>query len=269
MQSRRPHVSTRRKEKFVQSALQPVDELRNRTTRSLKPSYQPSGRFLLEDLPQTGMKKRANVLIAKAITTVYRRMLFLVYPLKSRTIPHFRSTLAMKFSVLTSGDIDAYRRFRPNTPLAELHARFARHDRCFASWYQGEIVDAGWVAANSVYVPYLERFLLLEPGDLCHYDSYTNPAFRGRGLFMARNSFTAECNQSEGFLRSIALVAVENRASWRVLLKSGLETRGLYTYLRLGPVRHHWSTGVDGEELPRLGRVRRIGNASTFAEQRA
>lgn len=69
---------------------------------------------------------------------------------------------------------------------------------------------------------------------------------------MARNAYVARCNQSEGFVRSVALVALENRASWKVLTRSGLETRGEYTYLRLGPLSRYQQHSDCGEELPPL-----------------
>ncbi|MBC7790581.1 MAG: hypothetical protein H7Z74_11595 [Anaerolineae bacterium] len=220
--------------------------------------------LLVEYRPRTPLKSQANVWLAKTVTTFYRRMLFLVYPLQRRQIPTFRTTLSLDFSVLTT-ELKEYHEFRPDTPVAEIRDRMDRGDRCFASWHGGRIVDAGWVATGAVRVRYLERHMLLSHGDIYHYDSFTLPEFRGRGPFMARNSYVARCNQSEGFVRSVALVALENRASWRVLNRAGLETRGSYSYLRLGPFSRYEQHSDCGEELPPLVRA----NAMLFPERLA
>ena len=224
-----------------------------------------AGRPLVELRPRTQLRKHASVWASKAVTTVYRRMLFLVYPLQNKLVPSFRSTLALEFRALTD-ELEEYHQFRPDTPPSEVRDRLARGDRCFASWHGGRIVDAGWVATGAVYVPYLQRTMLLDHGDIYHYDSHTSPEFRGRGPFMARNSYVARCNQSEGFARSVALVALENRASWKVLTRSGLQTRGLYTYLRLGPFSRYRQNSDCGEQLPPLISVKSVLVPESLAE---
>jgi len=170
----------------------------------------------------------------KILTTFYRRMILFVYPL-DKEIPVLRSRLSVNFTILTERDLDAYHRFRPDQSRKEIRTRLDSGDRCFVCWYEDRIVDAGWVATGRVYIPYLRQHLVLGPKDIYNYDAYTLPAYRGLGIYMARNSYVARYNQKEGYSRSIAMVAVENRAPRVILQRSGLRPIGLYSCLRFGP----------------------------------
>jgi hypothetical protein len=179
-------------------------------------------------------------------------MLFLAYQLEGVRIPAYNPVVETTFGTLSPSDIGAYLALRPDTRKSEVERRLARGDRCFVSWADGRIVDVCWSATGSVYVPYLARFLHVPDGDIYSYDSYTLPAYRGRGLYMARNSYTARTNQAEGFRRSIALVAFENYSAWLILSRSGLRTLGAYHYLRLPARGIYWTTLEPGESLPLL-----------------
>jgi hypothetical protein len=191
-------------------------------------------------------------LAARALTTVYRRAFFLTYSLVGRRIPSYRSGLEVDFGLLVPDDVERYRRFRPSTTSDDVARRFGQGHRCYVAQRRGEIIDACWAASGIVAVPYLHRSLKLHEGDLYFYDSYTRPEFRGRGLYMARNAFTAgECGR-EGFTRLVALVAAEKYAVWQILTRSGLQTSGRYDLVRLGPWRWYRTLAVDGEILPPL-----------------
>jgi RimJ/RimL family protein N-acetyltransferase len=187
----------------------------------------------------------------KVLTTFYRRVILVVHLLDD-TIPVLRSRLPVVITILTETNINAYHRFRPEQSLQEIQARLARGDRCFACWYENRIIDAGWVATGRVHIPYLRRDLILDPRDIYNYDSYTLPAYRGRGLYMARNAYIARYNWQEGFSRSVAVVAVENKALLAILLKSGLKPIGLYSCMRFGPWQRGWQQPWGEEALPLL-----------------
>jgi hypothetical protein len=219
---------------------------------TLASRHRPTGRLRFSDGSKRSAKGAAREFGARALTTFYRRMLFLAYQLEGIRIPKYNPIVETTFATLEPSDIDAYLELRPDTARSVIERRLARGDRCFVSWSRGKIVDACWTASGSVYVPYLARFLQVPDGDIYSYDSYTLPAFRGRGLYMARNSFTAQANQAEGFRRSIALVAFENYSAWLILSRSGLRTLGAYHCLRF-PIRaKYWQTAEPGESLPLL-----------------
>ena len=190
----------------------------------------------------------------KILTTFYRRMILFVYPL-DKEIPVLRSRLSVNFTILTERDLDAYHRFRPDQSRKEIRTRLDSGDRCFVCWYEDRIVDAGWVATGRVYIPYLRQHLVLGPKDIYNYDAYTLPAYRGLGIYMARNSYVARYNQKEGYSRSIAMVAVENRAPKVILQRSGLRPIGLYNCLRFGPWQWEWQQQWGQEALLGLSKT--------------
>jgi len=176
----------------------------------------------------------------------------MAYPLDGVRIPVYNAAIDVTFGMLQPNDIDAYLRFRRNTQRSTVEQRMLHGDRCYVTWYQKEIVDACWTATGMIYVPYIKRYLRIPPGDVYSFDSYTAPEFRGRGIYMARNSYTARLHQSQGLSRSIALVAFENYSAWLILTRSGLETLGAYHYLRTPLMGIYWNTLEPGQTLPEL-----------------
>ena len=189
-------------------------------------------------------------------------MLFMSYSLDGVQIPVYESALDVRFGKLGTDDIEDYLRFRRGSDRREIEQRFAKGDRCFVSWHRDSIVDACWTATGSHFIPYLNRWLEIPEGDIYSYDSFTSPEHRGRGIYMARNSFTARENQAEGFKRSIALVAFENYAAWLILTRSGLSTLGAYHFVRTPAGGVYWRTVERGETLPRIVAPRAPGRSS-------
>jgi len=209
-----------------------------------------TGRLRFSDRPRK--RSRARTLGARVLTTVYRRMLFLTYPLDEHDIPLYTARVEATYRVLDPGDVDEYLKFRPEAPRKEIMARITSGHRCFASFVDGRMVDGCWMATNYAYVPYMHRYLPLAPRDIYSYDSFTLPEYRAQGIYMARNSFTARSNRDEGFARSVSLVAFENYGTWLILTRSGLKTKGMYAYVRLpfGGIYSH--RGIGGEILQPL-----------------
>ena len=199
-------------------------------------------------------RKKIDVIFMKILTTFYRRMILFVYPLDG-TIPVLEPRLSVNITILTEQDMNAYHKYRPDQSKKEFRARLARGDRCFAYWYKDRIVDAGWVATGRVYIPYLQRQLILAPRDICNYDAYTLPDYRGLGLYMARNSYIARYNQKEGYSRSVALVAPENKAPKIILQRSSIRPIGLYSCLRFGPWQLQWQQPWGEESLLSLSKT--------------
>lgn len=215
-------------------------------------SFRPSGRFRFIADSERGWSGSISPLVAKAVTTIYRRVFFLAYPLIGSSVPQYLPTIDVEFGLLRPDDAESYRRFRRSAAAAEVARRLAWGHRCYVAWQHGEIVDACWAAAGCVEVPYLRGFLDLPEGDLYFYDSYTHPSFRGRGVYMARNAFAASECKREGLARLVALVAAEKYAVWQILTRSGLKTIGRYDLLRVGPWNWYRTLAIEGEILPRL-----------------
>jgi hypothetical protein len=241
------------------------------TAQKLSSEHRPTGILRFRVGSKASLSNMSRDLGARMVTTLYRRMLFLAYPLTDPSIPVYRASIDVRFAQLGAADIAAYLRFRPDSDWRTIESRMARGDRCFAAWIKDEIVDACWMATGSVFVPYLGRRLQMEKRDIYSYDSYTLPKYRAHGVYMARNSYTARMNQSEGFTRSIALVAVENYTAWLVLTRSGLRTLGAYHYVRIPGAGIRWKTTEPGCDIPdllpaQLGRERQTQSLGAMTQ---
>ena len=228
--------------------------------------HRPTGRLRFSDGSKSSLRGTARELGARVLTTAYRRMLFMSYSLAGIRIPVYNAGVDVSFSVLEPKNVDAYLSFRPASHRRDIEKRMVHGDRCFVSWHDGAIVDACWTATGTVYVPYLRRYLQIPEGDVYSYDSFTVPSHRGRGIYMARNSFTARAHQAEGLKRSIALVAFENYAAWLILSRSGLRTLGAYHYLRTPVKGIYWETTEPGHVLAEMtsGRARNAAMATAI-----
>ena len=223
--------------------------------------HRPTGALRFSDGSRSTLKGSFRELGARALTFAYRRMLFMSYSLDRVRIPVYNPSIDVIFDTLRPNDIEAYLRFRQGAERSTIEKRLMHGDRCFVSWYGKEIIDACWTATGMIHVPYLRKYLRIPPGNVYSFDSYTSPEFRGRGVYMARNSYTARAHQSEGLTRSIALVAYENYSAWLILTRSGLKTLGAYHYLRTPVTGLYWETIEPGHELPVLVGERARGAA--------
>lgn len=209
------------------------------------------GWLRFDDRARLPAAARAQQLAARALTTCYRRAFFLTYaPKDVGGVPAFRCALRVEFGGVSEHDAAAYHAFRPQTSADEVRRRLRRGDRCFAAWQGDAITAAGWAATGVVEVPYLEARLALAPTDVYHYDLYTAPGARGRGLLLAVTAYAVDWHRRAGFRRSVGVVAPENVLSWSAFHAAGVVPRGTYTYLRLGPLRRHWRHSADGTPLP-------------------
>jgi len=202
---------------------------------------------------QIGAQRQRVVplLAMKALTTFYRRMILMVRSLDA-PLPAFSSQLPVTFERLSEKDVSAYQKFRPEHGLTWLQRCLARGDSCFAAYHEGHIVHAVQVATQHVYVPYLSRGLILQPGDVYSYDSFTAPAYRRYGLAAARAVYVMRHYQCEGYQRMVCLIALENAAGRHVMQKLGYHALGLYSYLHLHPWQWYWQQAWNMEPLLRL-----------------
>ena len=145
--------------------------------------------------------------------------------------------LPVTIDLLRELDVPDYLRLRPGADVAEILGRLQRGLRCFIARYEGRIVHAGWVTTSHARVDYLDVEMPLAPGDAYQFESFTAPAFRGRGIAAARVSAMADHLARDGQRRLIACVLPENTAALRVLEKAGYRAVGRIGALRCGPWR--------------------------------
>jgi hypothetical protein len=207
---------------------------------------------VIEQGPLDVCRDWLRLLAMKTVTTFYRRMVLVVRPIDP--IPDLQPRLPVILRVLSKEDIPAYRIFQPNQSVKEIDERFERGDCCFAAFHEGRIVTAGWVTTNRIYVPYLRRDLILLPGDIYVYNYYTLPEYRGNNVGVVNGLFIRRYYKKEGYSRSVALIAAENRAGSGLVKSAGYRSVGLYACLRLGFWQWDWQRTWTDEPLPALGK---------------
>ena len=109
--------------------------------------------------------------------------------------------------------------------------------RCFVARHEGRIVHAGWVTGADAWIDYLGCAMPLATGDAYQFGSFTDPAFRGRGIAAARVAAMARALRAEGYRRLVACVLPENADAWRPLERVRYRVAGRISVVRLGPWR--------------------------------
>jgi GNAT superfamily N-acetyltransferase len=203
------------------------------------------------------MAKKIRILLMKMITTFYRRALVVARPLDP-TIPEPNPRLPIVITLLRGEDLPAYFQHRPDQHLDVIRRRFAQGDECFAAWHEGRIVHTGWVTTKQKYESYLRCTLIFQPGDIFLYDHYTEPSHRNQGLARARDVHVLHHYLEEGFQRSIAIVAIENKAAFRPFKAVGYRSIGMFKCLRLGIWQWTWEEKWGGDPLPSFDENRHV-----------
>lgn len=172
----------------------------------------------------------------RVATTCYRRVDVYVRSLDGA--PEKNSAPPCEVRLLQQEDLPAYYAMRPRRPRREPHERWLAGDSCMAVFHEGRIVHAGWIATSRVYIPYLDRELLLLPGDIYSHDTYTLPSYRSRGLGSQKGAHVFRHYRALGYKRSVVVVAIENRLGAGQVRALGYQKIGRYSFLRLGPAQH-------------------------------
>ena len=169
--------------------------------------------------------------------TVYRRLLLMELSLdQPASAPS--PTVSVEVDVLGRTDIDDYLDFRPEADPFEIRRRLDNGCLCFVARTDGRIVHAGWAVMTRAWVQYLGCELPLEQGDVYQFDSFTEPASRGKGLARTRITVMARHLRQQGHRRLLAAVLPENAAAFGPLQAVGYRTVGMLGMIRLGPWRH-------------------------------
>jgi ribosomal protein S18 acetylase RimI-like enzyme len=169
----------------------------------------------------------------------YRRLLLLERDL-SEPLPAIEAKIPLDFSVLTPDELGEYLVFHDEDPRHELEARFGRGDECFVARSQGQIVCANWAATNEHTMRFVRYRLRIATGEVYVYDSFTLPAFRGRGVAPALAVHMIEHFRRAGLARATTLIEPENAANLRARAKSGYRVCGRIACLKVGPKIWHW-----------------------------
>lgn len=192
-----------------------------------------------------------STLRMKVTTTFLRRVVVLVRALGDES-DRYPLPPELRLAVLGAPDLDAYGAFRPEQDLGALRQRIEDGDLCFALLAGNRMVHATWASTDRGPLPYLDADASLDPGDVCLYDSYTAPDWRGRDLSRSRDEICRRHYRAADMRRTVALIARENAVGLRVTVPLGYRAIGEYGLLRLGPLRRRWCTTFGPDPVPRL-----------------
>jgi hypothetical protein len=190
-----------------------------------------------------------QILLMKMLTTFYRRAVVLARPIDD-IIPEVKPRIPIVITLLRDEDLPAYLRHRPDQHSNEIRTRTAQGDKCFAAWHEGRIVHSGWITTMPKHEFYLRRKLILQPGDIFLYDHYTQPSHRGLDLARAREVHVLHHYRGEGYRRSVAIIAIENKAAFHPFKSLGYHSIGMFKCLRFGPWQWTWEERWGEELLP-------------------
>ena len=188
------------------------------------------------------------MLLMKILTTFYRRAIVVARPI-DETIPELNPRLPIVITLVREEDFPAYIQLRPDQELNVIKMRLANGDQCFVGWHEGRIVHTGWVTTKQKHESYLRRELMLQPGDIFLYDHYTHPSLRRFGLAQARDIHVLRHYREEGYHRSMAIVAMENKAAFLPFEAVGYRSIGMFKCLRFGPWQWDWEESWGAEPL--------------------
>ena len=173
--------------------------------------------------------------------TFYRRLLVFELELAGRPPAH-EPPADLSFGWLEESRVSEYERLRPGRG-GQAKSRLRQGHSCFGTWLAGELVGVRWVATGAPLVEYLDLSLPLADGDVYHFDSFTAPEHRRRGLSTISQAKLAELVERDGRRRIIRAVLPENRAAVRDAEKAGFRRQGCVGFVRLGRWRREFRHG--------------------------
>ncbi len=168
----------------------------------------------------------------------YRRLLLLERDLEA-AIPTLEPRLPVTFGLLAPDDLDTYLCFHDEDDRDQIEDRFARGDVCHVARHEGRIVCACWVSRGEHFIRFLHYRYALGPAEAYFWDSFTDPAVRGRGVAPALAVHMLDWARHEGVTRVTTAVSPENAANLRARAKSGFRVCGRIACVKLGPYVWH------------------------------
>jgi hypothetical protein len=191
-----------------------------------------AGSRALELLREEGPR---SLLFGALGETLYRRLLIVERDLRSAE-PLATPPPGLRFEFLDESGLDEYATLRPGR-RTHAAARLAAGDRCFATWLEGRLVAVRWLATGSPPIEYLDTTLQLFDDETYHYDTFTGPDVRRRGVSAVSQEALFPRLRDEGYRWSVRAVLPENRAAVADAARGGYVARGRIGYVGLGRLR--------------------------------
>ena len=124
---------------------------------------------------------------------------------------------------------------RPWHPEAE--RRIREGQACVVARHASRVIAYCWLTRRSEWVAEIDRFVVPGGDQVYLYEAFTEPAWRGRGLFPAMLFRLLAYARVQGCHRALIFVLTDNRASRRAIEKAGFELFQTVSRLEIGGLR--------------------------------
>jgi len=204
-----------------------------------------------------GVGPASRRLIRRLLSPVVRidRLIFFVADL-SKPLPRVQARTAVEIRLATRKDFET---FAPVFRLigvdsAEIQSRIARGDVALLALAGGELAHVLWITLVAPDVSEIGARVLLGPGEVCAYEGFTPPEWRGHGIDPAVGSAALEYERAMGYARHIGWAWASNFASTRTMFKLLPATRRIWSIWVLG-MRRPVALGIRRRGTPPLERL--------------
>ncbi|MEW6443897.1 MAG: GNAT family N-acetyltransferase [bacterium] len=162
----------------------------------------------------------------------YRQLRFFVLSRSlAEPMPEPAQKIALKVRPFAPGDLEWVRREIFPSEARLFQRRLERGHMGFVACHGERIVGYSWACTDTT----LERLeLRLEPGDVLFTDSFTVPAFRGRGVQTMLSLERLCAFRERGYARAILYIEVHNTPSLAVWRKLEAQVLARVRFRRVG-----------------------------------
>jgi RimJ/RimL family protein N-acetyltransferase len=164
----------------------------------------------------------------KTVSTLHCEVVLYALDLEP-DLPEVSSNVPLEARVLSPSEVEKYLALRPEEDAEGVLRRLRDGHVCCATWVGDRIVGCAWVRFDEIWVSEIGKSMLLQPGEVYGYDSYTDPGYRARGAASMRAVALLRHVKRLGYRRLVAYVMSENTAG-----RVALETLG---FVRSGRIR--------------------------------
>jgi GNAT superfamily N-acetyltransferase len=174
-----------------------------------------------------------------ATLRLYRRLILLENRF-DEALPELPLPSGFEVRRLRPDEAPAYAAYRPDQGQSECERRLTAGHWCLATWHEGAIISAVWVARGRGRIDYLEKDIVLGDDEVYAYDLFTAPAARGQRITIATRVFHMRFLREQGYRRVLATYAPQNRATAALRRTLGSRPVGWIGYVGVGPWRRHF-----------------------------
>lgn len=159
-------------------------------------------------------------------------------------LPEVPHPAGLAWETLTDADVPRLREINPLMTPREARRHLDDGQCCLVGRIAGRLVHYRWDTTNQLQVPHFATVFRPLPGDAIGDESFTHPAFRGRGIDAAGVLRAYQWARARGCRRSLTLVASWNTPSQQTQSKAGRRLVGSVGYRLTRGGRRNFVTGA-------------------------